>query len=83
MEKETDQELKDIMMAANSHVQLGGLYRHKKTNDIYVARLVTLRENDLKILVSYAKLTNTTVTFTRPYEEFAAKFEKMPQPFVR
>ena len=70
--------LKRKNMAALSHVQLGALYQHKKSSKYYIAKLVSLREEDLEPLVTYSPLSHNDVAFTRPLEEFKERFVKMP-----
>ena len=78
LDKLTDKELRHDQIAANHHVQLGGVYRHKKSGAYYVPKLVALRETDLEPLVCYGRTDLPTVTFSRPLTEWLEKFEKIP-----
>ena len=56
---------------AKEKVPIGSIWRHLKTDTLYTIKDLVVRENDLKICVSYQKLMiGSQVHWIRPLEEF-------------
>ena len=79
--KKSDEEIRLLNIVACSKVQIGGLYRHKKTGRVYSVALVALREEDLEPVVVYSHVTSDRNYWTRPLSMFLERFEKMPPVF--
>lgn len=56
---------------AKEKVPIGSIWRHLKTDTLYTIKDLVVRENDLKICVSYQKLMiGSQVHWIRPLDEF-------------
>lgn len=56
---------------AKEQVPIGSIWEHLKTETLYTIKDLVVRENDLKICVSYQKLMiGSQVHWIRPLEEF-------------
>lgn len=76
-------ELVDLQRKTASNVQLGAVYKHKKSGDYYIATdvcLVIQPDKSLLPSVTYHPATpyaaTNTPRFNRGLEDFLAKFEK-------
>ena len=56
---------------AKEKVPIGSIWRHLKTDTLYTIKDLVVRENDLKICVSYQKLMiGSQVHWIRPLDAF-------------
>lgn len=56
---------------AKEQVPIGSIWKHLKTETLYTIKDLVVRENDLKICVSYQKLMiGSQVHWIQPLEEF-------------
>lgn len=74
MRRETETELKARMSRAEELVPRNRHARHVRSRDVYVVRGHSLRESDLEALVHYSPRFYRSIVFSRPLDEFRAKF---------
>jgi hypothetical protein len=75
-ERKSLAELKELRLTHLSHVQLGAVYKHKKSGAYYVPKDVVLNESDLEVHVVYSPMTTNSVVFSRPFNEWHNGYEK-------
>lgn len=85
MRRESEAELKARMARAAELVPRNRHVRHVRSGDMYVVRGHSLRESDLEALVHYSPRFYRSIVFSRPLNDFRAKFvqangEPWPDP---
>jgi hypothetical protein len=78
-ERKSLDQLKLDRLVAFKYVQLGCVYRHSG-GDHYVPKDIAYRESDMTLEVVYGPLKEPSVSFTRPLEEWKAKFKAIADP---
>jgi hypothetical protein len=79
-ERKSEHELKLERLRYLSHVQLGAVYRHKKSGKHYIPKEVGMSETNLEPVVVYSPLTEAGAVWVRPFSEWQEKFEKLKHP---
>lgn len=79
MKRLIEEELEELLTAADRKVPIGSTIKHRKSGDLYHVMNIALREHDLVPLIIYRR-EDTFVRFARSIHEILERFTLVSAP---